>query len=176
MSKCKINSVKCRLKFFHIITTKTLLTSLFYSKLYYGSEIWHLPGRSISQNKKLKFASANALRSLDRNMTIYNTHTQIHSNAKRALPDQMLNYKHALTMHKLFNTCQPEQEFINLNFQLNMNPRIQHVYFFTRQNYDTGKNIMLNRFAHLNNKIETSWLQLSLDSFKIKCKALFLNN
>ena len=59
-----------------------------------------IPGKSMSQNKKFKFASANALRSCDRSMTIYNTHTQIHINAKIALPDQMINYKQALTMYK----------------------------------------------------------------------------
>ena len=155
---------------------KTLLTSLFYSKLYYGSEVWHLPGRSMTQNKKLKFASANALRFCNRSMTVFNTHTEIHANAKRALPDQMMNYKQAILMYKLFNTCQPEQEFLQLNFQLNQNPRIQTLNFFTRQKYDVGKNILLNRFSHLNNKINISWLELSLDSFKVKCKALFLQS
>ena len=90
-------AIKIIAKYFNAEEKKTLLTSLFYLKLYYGSEIWHLPGRSILQNKKLKFASANGLRSLDRSMTIYNNHTQIHNNSKRALPDQVINYKMALT-------------------------------------------------------------------------------
>ena len=50
----------------------------------------------------------------------------------------------------------------------------KHANFFSRQNYESGKNILLNRFAHLNGKIEKSWLELSLDSFKVKCKQLFL--
>ena len=119
-------------------------------------------------------ASANAIRACDNSLTIYNTHTQIHSSANRAMPDQMLNYKHALTMHRLFNSCQPETDFINLNFQLNQNQRISHANFFRRQNYEAGNNILLNRLSHLNNTIEKSWLDLSLDSFKVKCKKLFL--
>ena len=87
-----LHAIKIIAKYFNTEEKKTLLTSLFYSKLYYGSEVWHLPGRSMAQNKKLKFASANAVRSCDRSMTIYNTHTEIHINAKRALPDQMINY------------------------------------------------------------------------------------
>ena len=43
-----------------------------------------------------------------------------------------------------------------------------------RQNYESGKNILLNRFAHLNDKIEKSWLEQSMNTFKIKCKQLFL--
>ena len=87
-------------------------------------------------------------------MTIFSTHTEIHRKAKRALPDQMINYKLSITMHKMFQTCQPEQEFINLNFQLNQNPRISMVNFFKRQNYCSGKNILLNNLAHLNNIIK----------------------
>ena len=107
---------------------KTLLTSLYYSKLYYGSEVWHLPGRSQSQSKKLKLASANAIRSCNKSLTIFNTHTQIRNSANRPMPDQML------TMHKLFNSCQPDQEFLYMNFQFNQNPRVQHANFFNRQN------------------------------------------
>ena len=87
---------------------------------------------------------------------------------------RMISYKHAITMYKLFRTCQPDQEFINLNFQLNLNPRLNHSNFFNRQNYEIGNNILLNRLSHLNNKIEKSWLELRLDSFKVKCKQLFL--
>ena len=154
----------------------TLLTSLFYSKLYYGSEVWHIPGRTVAQNKKLKLASANAIRSCDKTLTIFHSHTQIHSQANRALPDQILSYKHAITMFKLFKHCQPENEFMHMNFQLNQNPRLNYANFFSRHNYDSGKNILLNRLSHLNGKIEKSWLELSLDSFKVRCKQLFLQS
>ena len=96
----------------------------------------------------------------------------INSAANRALP--MLNYKHAISMIKLFNQCQPETEFIQLNFQYNQNQRMPHANFFSRQNYESGKNILLNRLAHINNKIEKLWLDQSLNTFKIKCKQLFL--
>ena len=33
-------------KYLNAEEKKTLLTSLFYSKLYYGSEVWHIPGKS----------------------------------------------------------------------------------------------------------------------------------
>ena len=36
-----------------------------------------------------------------------------------------------------------------------------------------GNNILLNRLSHLNNKIEKFWLNLNINSFKIKCKKLF---
>ena len=86
-----LHAIRIISKYFNAEEKKTLLTSLFYSKLYYGSEVWHLPGRTLTQNKKLKLASANAIRSCDRNLTIFNTHTQIHTTANRALQNQMIN-------------------------------------------------------------------------------------
>ena len=86
----------------------------------------------------------------------------------------MINYKHAIQMYKLFNQCQPDSEFMHMNFQFNQNPRIKHANFFMRQNYHIGQNILLNRLSHLNDKIERSWLDQSLNTFKIKCKQLFL--
>ena len=93
-----------------------------------------------------------------------------------ALYAQMITYKHAITMYKLFKTCQPEEEFINLNFQLNQNTRMQHINFFDRHKYESGKNTLLNRLSHLNNKIKKQWLNDSLNTFKVKCKRLFLQS
>ena len=58
----------------------------------------------------IKYASANALRIITNAITIFHTHTQIHNMTKRALPDQMIKYKHALLMYKLLRHCTPETE------------------------------------------------------------------
>ena len=42
--------------------------------------------------------------------------------------------------------------------------------WWIQQNCDVVKNILRNRLHELNNKIDKSWLELSLNSFKIKCK------
>ena len=68
----------------------TLVTSLYFSKLYYGFEIWHLPEQTATQNKQLKFASANALRICDNDITMFTTHTEIHKMTGRALPNQIV--------------------------------------------------------------------------------------
>ena len=58
---------------------------------------------------------------------------------------------------------------------INLNQKLIHANFFTKQNYESGKNILLNKLSHLNGKIEKVWLELSLDSFKVKCKNIFYN-
>ena len=56
-----------------------LITSLNYPKLYYGLEVWHLPERTTCQKKMIKSASANALRTITNEITIYHTHTHTNS-------------------------------------------------------------------------------------------------
>ena len=41
---------------------------------------------------------------------------------------------------------------------------------------DVGKNILLNRMNILNNKIEKNWINMSLNTYKVKCKEKFLKN
>ena len=152
----------------------TLITSLFYSKLYYGSEVWHLPERTACQNKMIKCASANALRIITNEITIFHTHSQIHAITGRALPDQMIKSKHALLLYKLMRQCMPSKESIQMNFQANLNERQVHHNFIKMQNYSVGNNILLNRLCILNNEIPKLMTNDSYDTFKVKCKKQFL--
>ena len=77
------------------------------------SDVWHLPERTDAQNKMIKYASANALRIITNEITIFNTNTEIHQITRRALPDQMIQYKHALMMYKLLRNCIPDNEFMH---------------------------------------------------------------
>ena len=88
----------------------------------------------------------------------------------------MCLYRHAVVMYKLFNSIICEDEFLHLNFQLYDNERSEKIVFVKNQNYEAGKNILLNRFSELNNMIYKNWLNLSLETFKIKCKTIFLGN
>ena len=112
--------------------------------------IWHFYNLHYS-SFSFKHASANALRIITNDITIYHTHTQIHNISKRALPDQMIKYKHALMLYKLLRQCTPNVEFIQLNFQPNFNRKLQHHNFLKVQNYSVGNNILLNRMFCLNN-------------------------
>ena len=70
--------------------------------------------------------------------------------------------------------CIPDEEFLQINFRKRANPRIQYQNFTRNQNYNSQKNILLNRFLSINNEIKTEWLNESLYTFEIKCKELFI--
>ena len=77
-------------------------------------------------------------------------------------------------LHKLMRNELCDNELMWLNFQIVANARSQTWSFITRQNYDVGKNILLNRMHILNNKIEKNWINLTLNTYKVKCKEKFL--
>ena len=94
--------------------------------------------------------------------------------AKRANPTQMSNYKHALQLYKLYNCDNMSEDWVSLNVQQNFNARNNKFQIFKVSNYKIGRNLLVNRFHNLNNKICYSWLNESFDTFKVKCKKLFL--
>ena len=154
---------------------KGLLTSNYYSVLYYNSEIWNLPTLSPIFKQKLMSASANAIKLCLSKLPLNTSHETIHRLAKRATPTQMSSYKHALQLHKLYNSSTMTDDWISLNLQQNFNRRNEHFQIFKIANYKVGRNLMTNRFHPLNNKIKYSWLNDSFESYKIKCKTLLLS-
>jgi hypothetical protein len=118
-----LHAIKQLKDYFTLNERKMLVTSLYFPKLYYGSEIWHLPELAAPLRKSLKRSSAMALKICIKDFNQYSTHTEIHQKAERSTPDQMCLYRHALLMYLLFNSCIPEQEHLYLNFQLLNNKR-----------------------------------------------------
>ena len=110
-------------KYFNPEEVKNLITAVYYSKLYYGAEIWNTPCLSLTLNKNLKSALANALKLCPQGITILNTHTLIHNLARRAIPVNVCLYRHAIMTYKLMKCELCEDEFVQLNFQLVDNPR-----------------------------------------------------
>ena len=120
-------------------------------------------------------ASANAIKLCLSKLPPNTSYDSMHRLAKRATPEQMSGYKHALQLYKLYNSNSMTEDWISLNFQQNFNRRNDHIQIFNVSNYKVGRNLMTNRFRTLNNKINYSWLNDSYESFKIKCKSTLLS-
>ena len=89
------------------------LTAIYYSKLYYGAEIWHLPELTLELKKNIKFVSANALKLCLPRMNLHlATHTEIHRQAERALPEAICLYRHAILAFKLLRQGLRDDEYI----------------------------------------------------------------
>ena len=99
-----------------------------------------------------------------------------HSLAKWGTPVQMSTYKHALQLYKLFNSNNMSDDWISLNIQQNFNRRNKTIKLCNASNYKVGRNLLVNRFLNLNNKINFTWFNDSFNTFKVKCKQLLLWN
>ena len=154
---------------------KGLLTTNYYSILYYNTEIWNLQTLSPLLKQKLLSASANAIKICLSKLPQNTSYDKIHSLAKRGTPSQMSNYKHAIQPFKFYNSNSMTDDSIFLNLQQNFNGWNEHFQIFNVSNYKVGQNLMVNRFLPLNNKIEYSWFNGSFESYKIKCKKLLLS-
>ena len=170
-----LSAIRLIRKFF---TTKELLqlvTSNFFSILYYNSEIWHLPTLKQNLKKKLMSLSANALKlciNFDTRMVSYD---KIHEMTRRATPEKYLLYRHALMLFKILNSSDYSLEWCGLNCNQIFTSR-QVCFIASKSNrLKVGQNAFANRSYILNGKIPLTWFNGSLETFKIKCKKLFLS-
>ena len=171
-----LHAIRLIRKFFNQDEILSLLTSNFYSILYYNSDVWHLPTLKPELKQLLLSASANALKISQRLPDRYELFVNIHTSCKRALPNQLITYKHAILLHKIFNTQSPEIDWIDLNFNQTFNSRQSHFNTIKTKNFIVGNNILNTRLTVLNTKIPLYDLNMSLESFKVKYKSIMLNN
>ena len=173
-AKRSLHAIRLIKKYFNKTELRQLLTSNFYSVLYYNAEIWMIPSLHSNTKKHLLSCSAQALKLLGNNSDLRISHEQLHTINARATPNQMMLYKHSLLLFKVFNQKQESDDWMDLNWNQSFNNRSTRVKLFDISNVRVGRNILSNRLTVINNKIEYDWLNKSLNSFKLICKSLFL--
>ena len=161
-------------KFFNKQELNTLLTSNFFSVLYYNSDVWHIPSLNPRLKQQILSASARALKLCTSNYNLTMSFIQIHTLNNRATPNQLMLYKHALLLYKIWNDKIYSDDWLSLNFQQNFNVRNSTVKLIDTSNLKIGKNIAVNRLMVINGLIEYDWLNLSINAYKIRCKTKFL--
>ena len=91
----------------------------------------------------------------------------LHKMCKRATPEMMMNYKLALCLPKVYNKDLNSIELVLLNFNQILTGQQTHFITSKSRNQLTCKQVL---FDPQNNP----WLNMSVDSFKLKCKEAFL--
>ena len=153
---------------------RMLITSNFYSIIFYNSEIWHIPTLQRHLKVKLKSASANALKICTPNYNRFMSYSDIHLLNNRALPSKIMIYKHAIILHRLVSNEIPSIEWVALHFNLILSSRMVNFKVIQNFNYKIGQNILTNRLSIVNGLIPLNWLNKSYESFKYLCKKQFL--
>ena len=153
-----------------------LLTSNFYSILYYNCEIWLSNGLTNILKQRILSVSSQALLMLNNSSDLRTSFNQLHKLEKRAPPMEFVKYRLAIQLFKIYNGSSMDKDWIDMNIQQNFNARQTNFHITDSSRLKVGKNIISNRMTILNNKINLDWLNLSLTSFKLKIKSQFLMN
>ena len=169
-----LHAIRLIKKYFNQDELLSLLTSNFYSILYYNSEVWHIPKLQPALKQLILSASANALKTTQRNPDLFESFIDKHANCKRATPNQMIIYKHAILAHKIYNQSGPGSDWIDLNFNQILTSRSRSFQIIKTNKYKVGNNLLSSRLTVVNNKIDLNDFNLPLASFKIKYKKLML--
>ena len=175
-SKRAIHGIKLIMRYLNKGETKMLLTSNFYSILFYNCEIWLSNGLNVRQKQQLLSTSAMALRMLNNASDLRISFRQLYINEKRALPMDFAKYRLAIQLYKIYNGREMNDDWIDMNLQQNFNARNKMFQINDNSRIKIGKNLICNRLNVLNNLVELDWLNISLISFKLKLKSLFLMN
>ena len=85
-------------------------------------------------------------------------------------PNQMLNYKHAILLHELYNTNLHGTDWVDLNLQQIFKSCQTTYNIMKSNNFLVGNNLLSTRLSILNKKVDLNDLNLSLDTFKVKYK------
>ena len=168
---CAIRLIR---KFFSTTELLQLITSNFYSILYYNSEIWHLSSLKRVLKRKLLSSSAKAIKICVKFDTSEISFIDIHKMYERATPNDFLLYKHALALYRLFWSSDLSMEFVALNFNSIVTTRQAHFVALSNNKRKVGLNALANRFRQLNNRIPFIQLNKGLDSYKVFCKKFLL--
>ena len=152
-----------------------IITSNYYSILYYNAEIWLLPTLKPQLKQKIIAASAAPLKIITKDYNHQMSYSTIHYLNKRALPSQITNYKHALILFKIYNSNTMDNDFMTFFFNQQFTARRKTIKFINTSKFKIGNNLIANRLTVLNGKIELDWLNLPLNSYKIVRKKEFLS-
>ena len=115
-----------------------------------------------SLKQKLLSSSASVLKACMKYNSRMISFERIHDLNNRATPENFLMYKHALALYRLWHYNQ-----ILTSRQTKFKSKKSN-------KLKVGLNAIVNRFHILNNQIPISWLEGGYESFKVKCKELFL--
>ena len=171
-SPCALRILK---RYFNPVEMKTLLTSNYFSSLYYNSEIWLTTIIKPELKQSLISASANALRSCVPLQNRFISFEAIHKQCNQFTPSQIAYFKLSILLFKLFNGQYHNKNWIDLATPIIITRWQTKFKTYKSNNYKIGMNILINRFYCLNNLICLNDLDLSLPLFKRKMKTVLCN-
>ena len=152
-----------------------VINAMFYSKLFYASQVWLTFNLKQNIKTKLFSTSAKALKLVagdDFNLFSFN---ELHILFSRATPLKYSMYTHAMQLYSILNEKTPNFLWLKLQMNFQINNRTDKFQFIENNTKRIGKNCFINRINDVCQHLKFSDFNLSKNSFKILCKKKFLS-
>ena len=174
--KCKksLQAIQLISRFFNVDEKINIITSLFYSKLYYAAEVWLVPSLKQTFYKKLLSLSTKALRiAANDQYNVFNSE-DLHVMFNRFTPKQMSHYVSLLNLYRCINNKMPESTWIKLQFKSLPLTRANKTLFPSSNKRKVGLNALENRLSFVSTLITNEDLNKDYVPFKTLAKKLVL--
>jgi hypothetical protein len=165
----KIHAIRTIQRFFFEDEILQLLKAYCYPSLYYASGVWLTPSLNSKLKAKLFSASGKILTTIR-----IDSYRNLHKQFTRATPEMWLNYELAISLYNLNITRLPLQDWQTLQKNTLHNRRSTKLHFTSTNNLRCGLNALPNCLKTITNRIEASWLTLSKETYKQRCKKEFI--
>ena len=148
-----------------------LVTANVFSKMYYGSQVWLLPNLKEKLFTKMFSHSGRILKIIDKDSSF----RMLHKKYNRSTPKIFALYQTSLNFyfaHKnVPNNYPRELETVVLNERRN-----ERFTFVRNNRFKVGLNLLKNRLRSITNIVDKSWIDLNVESFKLRSKIRIIQN
>ena len=151
-----------------------LSTAYFYSTLYYGARIWLLSTLNANIKKQLWQSSSRMLKIVDGDWKGATSFVNLHRKYKRATPAMWCKYTTAMSMWDIIKHNVPEKAVVKATMNRQYSGRNEGTLFTRSNTTKIGYNCISNRLQVVSRALDFNWQDLSKDSYKMKCKNVFI--
>jgi exonuclease III len=170
-AKKSLQAVKTIRKFFNEEETVDLITSLVFSKMYYGAPVWLLPNLKEKLFANLYSQSGRSLKIANQNLS----YKKLHKKYNRATPKIFSNYLTAINLHDVMNGKFPDM-YQDTTLNTLSDRRNVNCTFVRNNRYRVGLNKLSNRLRTISNIIPKVWLNNPIKTYKTDCKKIIIQN
>ena len=165
----KIKAIRKIQRFFLEDELLQLLKTYCYPSLYYASSVWLNPSLNAKLKAKL-FSTSGKILSIIK----IDSFKKLHKQFTRATPEMWQAYELAISLYDLNLTRLPFSDWQMFQKNTLQNRRSSKLHFTSTNKLRCGLNVLPNRLKTITNRIDTSWLMLSKETYKQKCKKEFI--
>jgi hypothetical protein len=165
----KINAIRMIQRYFIADELLQLLKMYCYPSLYYASGVWLNPSLNTKLKSRIYSASGRIL-----SVIKIGSYQNLHKQFTRATPEMWQNYELAISLFDLNQTRLPCSDWLTLQRNTLQNRRSTKLHFTSTNRLRCGLNILPNRLKLISNRIDATWLTLTKESYKQRCKKEFI--